>query len=155
MAADDVGEDEFTPLGEEASVRIVSRQVPADERTEAAPDVPAVPGPAGLEEEGVETKERSLAARERLGYSPEYIARRLDVSDDEDEGEDYAGYRDAVEEATVTIIRAKVWEEPASAVVPDRIANDQAGSPEYTDSGADEPKRRTLGSRFLRALTGE
>jgi predicted flap endonuclease-1-like 5' DNA nuclease len=155
MAADDVGEDEFTPLGEEASVRIVSRQVPADERTEAAPDVPAVPGPAGLEEEGVETKERSLAARERLGYSPEYIARRLDVSDDEDEGEDYAGYRDAVEEATVTIIRAKGREEPASAVVPDRIANDQAGSPEDTDSGADEPRKRTFGSRFLRALTGE
>jgi predicted flap endonuclease-1-like 5' DNA nuclease len=155
MAADDGGEDEFTPLGEEASVRIVSRQGPANERTEVAPDVPAIPGPVGLEEEGVETTERSSAARERLGYSPEYIARRLDVSDDEDEGEDYAGYRDAVEEAAVTIIRAKGREEPASAVVPDRIANDQAGSPEATDSGADEPRKRSFGSRFLRALTGE
>ncbi len=133
-------EDEFTPLGDEAAVRIVSRQGSPGERSGDA-----------------DSREAVNRVRERLGYSPEYIARRMDVSDDEDDRDGYAGYRDAVEEATVTIIRAKGQEEPASAVVPDQIANDQDGSPEEADRarGDQQPKKRALGSRFLRALTGE
>ena len=73
---------------------------------------------------------------------------------DDDYGADHAGYRDAVEEATVTIIRAEATETEASAIWPDRIANDTGalGNDQPAQSGK---RRRTIGSRFLKALTGD
>jgi hypothetical protein len=150
-------EDEVTPLGDEATVRIVSRQRSPDGRSGDAAEPAKGPGADGHRGEDQDPPEAGGGVRERLGYSAEYIARRMDMRDDEDDGDGYAGYRDAVEEATVTIIRAKGQEEPASAVVPDQIANDEDGSPDEADRthGEQQPKKRALGSRFLRALTGE
>ena len=166
-AADDDG---FLPAGEEAAVRIVSRRsqpsvwpvAEADNVADPGADSGADPGhPGDLDsdlggEEPPSTPSVSEdGPRERLGYSPEFIARRMQVRDDEDGGADYAGYRDEVEEASVTIIRARGQEEPASGVVPEHIANDQADPAAVPDSAGEKPKKRAFGSRFLRALTGE
>lgn len=60
------------------------------------------------------------------------------------------GYSEAVEEASVTIIRAEASQEDAG-VVPNDIAND-AETPGQT---ASKPAVRSIGSRFLKALTGD
>jgi predicted flap endonuclease-1-like 5' DNA nuclease len=172
--------DKALPFGGEAAVRIVSRWRTAEPAISAARAAGADGAPfdrSGTVAVAVATASGSATDRERLGYSPEFIARRLDVRGDEDEaiGEVYAGYRDAVEEATVTIIRAKGNEEPASSVVPERAANDQqpqnlanelangrahapalpAESPGAPRPDAPAQPKRPFGSRFLRALTGE
>lgn len=137
-SSDGVGEDAFGdkygPPGGEAAVRIVARR-----RTQPEP----------------EERPAARASRERPGYSPEFIARRLGVRDEDDRGggESYAAYHDAVEEATVTIIRARASEEPVSSVMPERAANDQ---PLAEDApAAPARKKGALGLRFLKALTGE
>lgn len=141
---DDARDDEFLSFGEEAAVRIFARRRAPGEGVEAA-------APTAMREVG----------RERPGYSPEFIARGRDVGDEEDgaDGAAYAGYHDAVEEATVTIIRARASEEFVSSVLPDRPANDQpravaepSAPPELSGPA---PKKSSFGSRFLRALTGD
>jgi predicted flap endonuclease-1-like 5' DNA nuclease len=131
--------------GDEAAVTIVSRARPNDG--------------IGRENEvsakaAAETPVRSMPpVRERLKHLPELIARRMpDARDaDDDYGVDHAGYRDPVEEATVTIIRAEASETDAGSIVRTDVANDVGA--------ADEPRSvrsvRKIGSKFLKALTGD
>lgn len=71
--------------------------------------------------------------------------------DDDDGGRPQLGYSESVEEASVTIIRAEASQEDAAAVVPNDIANDA----EKPDQTAPKSSVRTIGSRFLKALTGD
>lgn len=87
--------------------------------------------------------------REGLGYSSEFIVPRMQVRDREDDGEDYAGYRDEVEQATLMIIRAKGQEEPASSVLRDRAAKEQTEATGEPESSADTPNKRALHCLFL------
>jgi len=102
---------------------------------------------------GEPTGQSGPVVRDRTGQSPELVARRLQsVRDTEDDFDaDHVGYHDSVEEATVTIIRAEASETDAGGVVRTDIANDVGE--------ADEPKPvhavRKIGSKFLKALTGD
>ncbi|MFY0610267.1 MAG: hypothetical protein JXQ99_01980 [Hyphomicrobiaceae bacterium] len=135
--ADDPDEDE--PWGDEAEVVIVSRP-----RAEA----PATPEPQS-------TASPLDQARQRIGAATDFISRRIQnaraYDDDIDTTSTAAGYHDNVEEATVTIIRAESSQENAASVVPDNIANDA----EAPAQPAKRPVAKTIGSRFLKALTGD
>jgi predicted flap endonuclease-1-like 5' DNA nuclease len=151
--------DGFAPLGEEASVQIVLRRADGVE-----PPVIAEPGQSAghdVREAGLDdSPERQRGARQRLGFSPEFLVRRMEQGEGESD-EDYAGYRDEVEEATVTIIRAKGQAEPESSIMPERIANDLSSVVDAARGNGEEPaeeasaKQPGLGSRFLKALTGD
>ena len=108
QAGDEAAAQGFAPLGEEASVRIVSRRA---ERTQSGHDEQSGETARHGEHsdeptEGGDPDFPESGTRQRLGFSPEFLARRMLQRDDEAE-DDYAGYRDEVEEASVTIIRAK------------------------------------------------
>lgn len=131
--------DEEYAWGDEADVVIVSRPRDPNEADAIAPEIPdAEPPPTKAP---------------RIGHSPELLARRMHDQrgrNDDDLGyghDHHAGYRDSVEEATVTIIRAEASETNAASVVPTDIAND-------TDE-KERPSVRKIGSRFLKALTGD
>lgn len=134
---DDPDEDE--PWGDEAEVVIVSRP-----RAEAA----ATPRPQS-------TASPLDQARQRIGAATDFITRRIQNSraydDDIDTTSTTTGYHDNVEEATVTIIRAESSQENAASVVPDNIANDA----EAPAQPAKKPVAKAIGSRFLKALTGD
>jgi predicted flap endonuclease-1-like 5' DNA nuclease len=159
QARDHEDEQGFAPLGEEASVRIVSRRADPTQNEHDAPSHEAAghgERPAELTDDGDRYVPES-GARQRMGFSPEFLARRMLQRDDETE-DDYAGYRDEVEEASVTIIRAKGQATPESSIVPEQIANDEsdAGTEATQDEGRGGTlKRRGLGLRFLKALTGD
>lgn len=126
--------------GDEAEVVIVSRP-------RATAPTPAVPK---------STASPIDQARERIGAATDFIARRIQntrsYDDDEiDHASTNASYRDTFEEASVTIIRAESSQEKASSVVPDEIAND-ADAPAEPEK---KPGVRAIGSRFLKALTGD
>ena len=70
------------------------------------------------------------------------------------EGGDKGGYDGFLEEATVTIIRAEASETTTSAMFPNKVAND-AEKPGAASSQDRRLKQKGLGSRFLKALTGD
>jgi predicted flap endonuclease-1-like 5' DNA nuclease len=137
-------QDDFS-WGNEAEVTIVSRP-----RENKVADRDNMLPAAALAEKPAPS---IPSARERIGQSPELIARRLQGAHDADDDldADHAGYRDSVEEATVTIIRAEASETDAGSVVRTDIANDVGDK--------DESKRvravKKIGSKFLKALTGD
>jgi len=89
-------------------------------------------------------------SQERVGHSPEVPAQRLQDRRNNEYDRNHAGYHDAVDEATVTIIRAEASETDAASVVRTQADNDpdHIGAPE-------RPTARKIGSRFLKALTGD
>ena len=128
------------PWREEAEVKIVSRPA-AEPAVPAAPKAPASPVDM---------------ARERISAATNFISgrikRRRTVNDDDiDEAGTNLSFRDTIEEATVTIIRAEASQEDASAVMPNDVANDA----QALDEPENKKSARAIGSRFLKALTGD
>ncbi|MGI9479432.1 MAG: hypothetical protein ACR2PI_22205 [Hyphomicrobiaceae bacterium] len=137
---DDYDTGTAVPWSEEAEVVIVSRpgsEAPAP----AAPEAPVSP---------------VAMARERIGAASDFITDRIkrarSFSDDTvDDAGTNISFRDNIEEATVTIIRAESSQEDASTVMPNDVAND-----EEAPNGPEKKKSvRAIGSRFLKALTGD
>ncbi len=137
---DDADAEDEPTWGDEAEVVIVSRHRPKVE-TETPVSDPAAP-PARQKAEPIGAL-RSVVNRRHIQDT-----RRFDM---DDLGEPRGGYRDSIEEASVTIIRAEASQENAASVVPSEIAND-ADSPAPT---VRKSSSRAIRSRFLKALTGD
>ena len=137
---DDADAEDEPTWGDEAEVVIVSRQRPKAEAETPVSD-PAVP-PARQKAEPIVALQ-SVVARRHIQDAHRF--------DEDDLDEPQIGYRDSIEEASVTIIRAEASQENAASVVPSEIAND-ADSPEPT---VRKTSARAIRSRFLKALTGD
>lgn len=143
---DDDWQDAATPWRDEADVVIVSKP-----RSDAG--VPtATPRPRP--ESATERARRQLG----LTSAPKTdTGREAVVLPDDEPDVAYGSYSDTTEEAMVTIIRAEASEEDASTIMPNNIANDVSG-PDQRGSQSDQPAKRdvrAIGSRFLKALTGD
>lgn len=124
-----------TDWGGEAEVVIVSRPR-SDTEPAVAGDVPATRL----------TTPTDAPVAPPTGRSPGQ--RRFD---DDEATRPQLGYSDSVEEASVTIIRAEASQEDAATVVPSDIANDA----EKPNKATPKSSVRAIGSRFLKALTGD
>ncbi len=123
--------------GDEAEVVIVTRDGAKPESPTSQP-------------RSTRQKQPSARAERTTGASSQQPRAHVRLFDEDRLDETPPSYGNAVEEASVTIIRAEASQEEAASVVPNDIAND-ADAPE-------DPKQkgsaRALGSRFLKALTG-
>lgn len=119
--------------GDEADVVIVTRE--------------------GARPEPERPKQQPPAARAEQAASAPVPQHRPSMRpfDEDPQYEASASYGNAVEEASVTIIRAESSQEDAASVVPNDIAND-ADAPQPAEQ---KSSTRTIGSRFLKALTGK
>lgn len=136
-------------LGDEAQVTIVSKRRRTSQDGDGEANRDEASGFAGASVER-ETTRKTIVQR------PEFVARRVQNVRpiDGDFDEPSAGYRDAVDEATVTIIRAEASATDAADIWPNEIAND-TGLAEDDAEAQPERRRRGFGSRFLKALTGD
>ncbi|MFT7574004.1 MAG: putative flap endonuclease-1-like 5' DNA nuclease [Alphaproteobacteria bacterium] len=126
--------------GDEADVVIVSKPRSLESSVVAEPP----PRP----ESATERARKRLGIASRTDSDPPRGTAAIGGYDHEQQ---LGSRNDSAEEATVTIIRAEASEERASSIVPRDIANDVAA----LDQQAPKPRVRALGSRFLKALTGD
>jgi predicted flap endonuclease-1-like 5' DNA nuclease len=142
--------------GGEADVVIVRR--PSGERrpsSGAGADKPRpAPTIAAKSSSVAEFKPNSAAAKPASRLSNLMDRRHQlygDAHDDDQWGGEQVNFGGAAEEATVTIIRAEASTAEASTIAPNGVANDT----DAPDQRPEQPKARGLGSRFLKALTGD